>query len=73
MFEEKIYTKIIVLIKVENKGDLLAKTSVTYENAQFILSNGYLIIGKLDVNDIIYYQNKLRIFELFTHHISLNV
>jgi hypothetical protein len=65
MFEEKIYTKIIVLIKVENKGDLLAKTSVTYENAQFILSNGYLIIGKLDVNDIIYYPINLTSVDSF--------
>jgi hypothetical protein len=65
MFEEKIYTKIIVLIKVENKGDLLAKTSVTYENAQFILSNGYLIIGKLDVNGIIYYPINLTSVDSF--------
>ena len=65
MFEEKIYTKIIVLIKVENKGDLLAKTSVTYENAQFILSNGYSIIGKLDVNGIIYYPINLTSVDSF--------
>lgn len=65
MFEEKIYTKIIVLIKVENKGDLLAKTSVTYENAQFNFSNGYLIIGKLDVNGVIYYPINLTSVDSF--------
>jgi hypothetical protein len=54
MFEEKTYTKIIVLIKTENRGDLLAKTSLTYENAQFKLSSGYLIISRLDVNGVIY-------------------